>query len=85
MGGDQIPDKLADAKGVALAALCLQTAVITYLKEKGVFSREDLLSMTGTSLQVLESLSDVSAAEREKCKALLEGLSSAWIRRVSMN
>jgi hypothetical protein len=66
--------KLAEANGKAIAALCLQTALL--LKEKGIFSREDLLSMSGTALEVLNSLSGVSIEEREKCKALLEGLAS---------
>jgi hypothetical protein len=85
MGGDRVSIELAEARGKAVASLCLQTALITYLKEKGIFSREDLLSMTGTAIEVLDSLSGVSVEERETCKAFLQGLASVWISRLSIN
>jgi hypothetical protein len=85
MGGHQVSIELAEANGKAIAALCLQTALIPFLKEKGLLSREDLLSMTGTAVEVLNSLSGVSLEQREMCEALLEGLTSVWISRLSIN
>jgi hypothetical protein len=43
------------------------------------------VSQHSSTLEVLNSLSGVSIEEREKCKALLEGLASVWISRLSVN
>jgi hypothetical protein len=76
---------LAEANAKAFAALCLQTALITSLKLKGILSDEDMLSMTGTANEVLHSLSGVSSEQRELSESVLRGLASTWTKRVSKN
>ena len=61
----------------ALAALCLQTTLLTLLKKKGIVSDEDLLAVTGTALQVLDELPGLSIQERARCETLLQARISA--------
>ena len=76
---------LSEAIGKANAMISLFSALTVTLVSKDVLTREDMATLPGIALQMLDALGDMPVEAREKAESVLKGFSSPWSTAVTRN
>lgn len=76
---------IAEALGKANALLCLQDALIETLRDKGVLTDAEILTLAALANAVLDEMPGVSADALEMAKAVVRGSASSWTKNVAKN
>jgi hypothetical protein len=75
----------AEALGKATALICIQTALVTTLKVKGLLTDADVATLTGVANETLSEMRGVPDDALELAQSALRGLAKSWTKRVTRN
>lgn len=76
---------LSVASGTSSAVICLFSTLTVTLVAKGVLAKEDMATLPGIAMQMLEAMDDLSADSRQKADSVLRELSTGWLGVVTRN
>jgi hypothetical protein len=69
---------IAEALGKANAIICIQTALVTSLKMKGLLTDGEVATLSGVANETLSAMSGLPDDVRELAESVLRGFAKTW-------